>query len=192
MEIKKSVDLDTLTQEEKEAIELGTETEESLLEKHEATFKAQEEEKEAKFKKAEEIAENQRLRAEKAEAEAKKLKGGKDESTPKNDSISQTDMYALIKADVPQEDISEVTEYATLKKISIADALKTTFVKTLLSGKAEERKTAEATNTNGSRRGNAQVSEDTLLGNASKGELPESDSDLDRLVEARLNKKGKR
>lgn len=192
MEIKKSVDLDTLTQEEKEAIELGTETEESLLEKHEETLKAQEAEKETKRIKAEEIAENQRIRAEKAEAELKGFKkDGKDE-TPKNDSISQTDLYALIKENVPQEDISDITEYATLKKISIAEALKSNFVKTLLTQKAEERKTAEATNTGTSRRGNAQVSPETLLDKASKGELPESDSDLDRLVEARLEKKGKK
>lgn len=192
MEIKKSVNLETLTQEEQEAIELGTETEESLLEKHEATFKAQEAEKEAKIKKSEENYLAQKVRAEKAEAEAKKLKGGKDESTLKNDSISQTDLYVLIKANVPQEDIDDVKEYAALKKITIAEALKSNVIKTLLTQKAEERTTAEATNTNASRRGNAKVSGDTLLSNASKGELPESDEDLDRLVEARLEKKNKK
>ncbi len=116
----------------------------------------------------------------------------KEIETDKKVEISQVDLYALIKENVPQEDITDVTEYATLKKISIADALKSTFIKTLLSEKTEERKTAEATNTGAARRGSVQVSGDTLLSKASKGELPESDEDLERLVDARLNQKGKK
>ena len=50
---------------------------------------------------------------------------------------------------------------------------------------AEVRKTAEATNANGGRRGSSRVTTETLLANAAKGILPESDEDMQRLVKAR-------
>jgi hypothetical protein len=126
-------------------------------------------------------------RAKKAEAEAKELKTKvkAPEPSEKKGGLSSLDLYALIEAKVLQDDISEVTDYAKLKGISVAEALKSNVVKTILSERAEERKTAAAAHTTGARRGNSQVSDDTLLNKASRGELPESEAEIARLFKAR-------
>lgn len=102
---------------------------------------------------------------------------------------STEDLYALMGAKVPQEDIGEVKDYAKYKGISIAEALKSTVVVQLLADKAEKRNIAEATHTGGSRRTNGQVSDDALVINASNGKLPESDDDIARLAQARRDSK---
>jgi len=107
--------------------------------------------------------------------------------------LSLTDMYALNNAKVPEEDLPEVIEFSKFKGISIAEALKSSVVKTLLADKEEARKVANATNTGNSKRGSTQTSDQQLLDNASKGIAPESDEDITRLVKARIEaKKGKR
>jgi len=103
--------------------------------------------------------------------------------------ISQTDFYALIKADVPEEDFSDVVDYAKLKNISIAEALKSTIVKSVLAEKKEVRNVAEGTHTGGGTRGSGKMSDEKLMENASKGIMPESDEDMSRLVSLRRGKK---
>lgn len=136
------------------------------------------------FEKAMELAENQKIRAEKAE---RALKASKEApaKTAESKELSTTDLYALMAEKVPQEDISEVVEYATLKKISVADALKSTVVKAILSENAEKRTVAEATNVSTTKRGSGKISDETLLANASKGNLPDNDDDLRRLIRLR-------
>ena len=51
------------------------------------------------------------------------------------------------------------------------------------------RTTASATNTGGSKRSSGRVSDETLISNASKGNIPESDEDLERLVRAKMQKR---
>lgn len=105
---------------------------------------------------------------------------------PKADSnLSQFDMFALVKANVEPEDIAEITDYAKLKGLSIADALKTPVVKTILSEKKQERETAAATSVKGTARGTSKLSDDSLLAMAKKGEMPESDADIARLIALR-------
>ena len=138
----------------------------------------------SEYNKAMEIAENQRIRAEKAE---KKLKGDAPKATtaPKSDNLTTSDLYALINAKVPQEDISEVTDYAQMKKIPVSEALKSSVVKAILSDKQEIRTSASATNTGVTRRGNSGVSDETLLANVQNGVFPEDDAGIKRLVELR-------
>ena len=140
-------------------------------------------ESEAKIKKAEELAKNYKIRAEKAEQELKKR--GKPEA-PKSETISAKDLYALSTAKVHPDDVSEVEEYAKYKGISISEALKTSVIKTLLSEKEEERKTAQATNVGTARRSTSKPSDDTLLSEASKGNLPDDPSIL---AQARMKAK---
>lgn len=134
-------------------------------------------EKAGKLTKAEELANNQRIRAEKAEKANKGNSGAGD--TAKNETdLSPKDTIALIGAKVTDpEDIDEVVEYAQFKKISIADALKSNVIISSLAEKAEKRKTADATSTGSSRRGQSKVGDDVLLKNLSKGEIPEKGSD---------------
>lgn len=144
-------------------------------------------------KKSDEIAGNQKTRAEKAEGELKKLKGngGTPNNPPEKDAgISQSDFYALMRNNVPEEDAGEVADYAKLKGVSVAEALKTGFVQARLKTLGEERVTAKATSTGKSPRGSGNVSGDSILEKArNNGELPESDDDMRKLVEARLGVK---
>lgn len=99
--------------------------------------------------------------------------------------LSNEDMFTLIKADVAQEDISEVTDYAKLRNISIADALNSDIVKTILANKKEARRVADGTHTGDTTRSSGKLSDETLLSNAAKGIMPESDEDMGRLIELR-------
>lgn len=109
------------------------------------------------------------------------------ENKPKNQDIglAQTDVFALIKADVAEEDIPEIVDYAKLKGISVSAALKTNVVKTILAEKQEERNTAKATNTSKAKGSSSKVSDEDLLANARKGIMPDNDADLARLIRAR-------
>ena len=126
------------------------------------------------------------LEAQKEHWREKAEKAPKATSTKQSTDLNSKDLIALMNAKVAEDDIDEVVEYAKFKNISVAEALKTSVVKTSLREKAEQRRTAEATNTGPTRSGTAKVSEEVLLEKARKsGEIPENDADLDRLLEQR-------
>lgn len=78
-------------------------------------------------------------------------KGAKQDTVREVEGLSTKDLYHLVKANVPEEDLGEVTEYAKLKNISIPEALNSNIVKAILKDKSETRKTAEATQTRSTR-----------------------------------------
>ena len=131
----------------------------------------------AKLAKAEELANNYKIRAEKAEAKAKEA--------PKAQELSAVDILAVSKANIEPEDLGDVVDYAKYKGISIAEALRSPVVKATLAEKEELRKSAAAVNTGAVRRTSSKVSDDQLLANARKGIMPDSDEDLARLVKLR-------
>jgi hypothetical protein len=135
-------------------------------------------------------------RAKKAEAEAKELKTKAKAPAPKVEAVklevSLKDQMALINAKVHEDDLEEVMDYAKYKGISIVDALKSPVILTTLRDKEEQRKTADATNTTGSRRVTTKLSDDTLLRNASVGTIDDSEEGIERLIEARLASKKKK
>jgi hypothetical protein len=92
--------------------------------------------------------------------------------TVKEVSVTFKDSYALMQAGVHEEDIDEVVEYATFKKISVSEALKSDVVKTILSNKSEFRKTAEITNAGSARRGATKLSDEALLSKLKDGNVP--------------------
>lgn len=95
------------------------------------------------------------------------------------DHLTSYDTIALIDAKVThREDIELVSEYARFKGIPVADALKSGVIKSELAERAETRRTAEVTNTSGSKRTTVKVSNDALLTNASQGKLPDNPEDL--------------
>lgn len=102
-----------------------------------------------------------------------------------DENFSQRDLIALIKADVHDDDLQDVRDYAKLKKISIKAALDSTFVKSMIKEKTELRSTSRATFTGAGRRGTGRPSDEALLENAAQGIIPESDADIRRLIKAR-------
>lgn len=170
-------ELDALSPEEMETLKTSiTENEAKLAE-----------EKNEELKKAKEIAENQRIRAEKAEKGKKEEE--KKEDKKETSELSTKDILYLAKADIHEDDLGDVLEWAKFKNISVNEAHKA--LKGALDVRAEERKTAAASNTRTSRPG-TQVSGETLLEKAKRGEISEKDEDIDKLVEARMEEKLKK
>lgn len=142
----------------------------------------------ARLAKAEELANNYKIRAEKAERKPERAETTK-VAPKKSSDLSPVDIIAISKANIETEDIEDVLEYAKFKGISVVEALKNPIVKATLAQNEELRKSAQATNTGTTRRGTSQVSDAQLLENAKRGILPESDADLDRLTSLQVNRK---
>lgn len=171
-------------EEEFEPVEEVEEEEEEEEESEGTSQKETEEDKKAK-----EIAENQKKRAEKAEKENKQLKSQLEEvqNSSKSD-LSTKDLYTLLEAQVPRDDIDDVVDYAKYKNISVDEALKSSVVKATLKEKSEQRQTAQATNTGKGRKGSSQTSGKELYKEFLKsGKIPENEADIEKLAEARLN-----
>lgn len=105
-------------------------------------------------------------------------------------SLSAKDFLALKDSNISAEDFDEVQDFAKYKRISIAEALKMPTLKTILNEKAEERRTAKATETRSPRGIAKQTGEDLLRKAETTGEVKESD--IDALVNARLDRKRNR
>lgn len=128
-----------------------------------------------------EVAEAYKIRAEKAERASKGKEpkegedGGGEGAAPQSADadLSPTDLYALMHAQVPPEDVPEVKKAAKLLEVSVADALKDDMVKAMLARNAEHRASAQAANTGSKRRSATKPSDTEILEKAKKGELPE-------------------
>ena len=171
----------------------------TALESDEVKVEAKDIEASAKKEKSQDIRyQKAKTKAEEAEAKLKKLKedlakatSEETEEPPKKvetPTLSSKDLYALIDAKVPQEDLDEVVEYAKFKEISVGEALKSGVVKTLLSENAEARKVESATHTGPTKQSKSSSSGEAILKKLEAGEEPESDEDIAKLVEARLNR----
>lgn len=103
-------------------------------------------------------------------------------------SITAKDVLILTGAGYThEEDIEVIERWAKFNGVSIREALNDSTLKTVLSTKQEERKTAQATASKGSARGVATPSAEAILSEASKGKIPEKDSDIEALALARMN-----
>lgn len=142
------------------------------------------EEVKSKLAKAEELANNYKIRAEKAERLAKETKQIKPE-VKQVSNVSTQDVMALMKANVQEEDIPEIEDYAKFKKISISEALKSNTIKTFLAESQEKRNTSNATNTGNAKRSPAKITDNEIIEKAQKGQ----EVDTEKLVEARWNLK---
>jgi hypothetical protein len=100
--------------------------------------------------------------------------------------VTKTELYSLVKANVPDEDVNEVVIYARSHKMTVTEALKTAEVKAILGVKADYRKTAEAANTRNSRFGGKAVSDEQIAAEIAEGKLPDPDKLADYLQRKRL------
>lgn len=140
--------------------------------------------------KAEELARNYKIRAEKAEKELKSKAQAPQAPNPENSAdMSKRDLYALMNAKVHEEDVDEVAKWAKFNNITVTEALKDNVMKTLLRDREEKRRVAQATNTNGGKPSSSRLSDDALLEKAQKGQIPESDADIQRLWKVRRGMK---
>ena len=159
-----------------------------------STDESQSEEVATQLKKANEYAQNQKIRAEKAEQALKALKTTPPETvTPKKSkySLEEIDEISTLTS-IPREDRAEVLEYADRKGIKTSEALNTPFIKTFLREQEEQRKTALASNTGTVKRGSSKSTDEAILEKFAAGNLPDNDADMAKLAEARMNQKLKK
>lgn len=135
----------------------------------------------ARLAKAEELANNYKVRAEKAEKKPK--------AVTSNDSLSTSDIIALTRANINDEDIDEVVNYAKYQKISVSEALKTDVIQATLNTREEKRKSAQAVHVGSARRASTNKSDERILDDARNGRMPESEADIAKLAELRLKSK---
>lgn len=131
-----------------------------------------------------------RLRRQIAQQE-KKMGIVKETKKEETQTTSTRDLIALMEAKVQADDIEVVEEFAKFRKISIAEALKTNVVKTLIADSQEKRKVAQATNTGTAKKSPSAISDEALLEKARGGDIPESEADMKRIIEAKLGIKKK-
>lgn len=142
----------------------------------------------AELKRKAEVSSQNFERAKKAEADLKAAR--ENLKTVPSDGLTNKDILFLAKADIHEDDLDEVLDYAKFKKIPVAEAYK--HVKPILDTKAEERKTAQATHTKGGARSASKVSAEDLLRKAEQtGELPDSEEGLQEIFRARQARRAK-
>lgn len=135
-------------------------------------------EKADRAEKAEELANNYKVRAEKAEKHEKPKK--------EEGELGTKDLYALMSANVPQDDVDEVVKASKLLGKPIAEVINDPIVKTILQTRAEYRATANATSTTTARPSVKKMSDADILERANKGEIPEKGTEeAERLFWAR-------
>lgn len=161
------------SEETQDEVELEEEEDSTEEEEDTVDWKAKALEEEARRKKAEEAIE-------------KAKKKGKAAPSVSTGGLSTSDIIALTRANINDEDIDEVLEYASLKKISVAEALKSDIVQATIKIREEKRTSANAVHTGTTRRANNGTSDERLLDNARAGKMPENESDMARLAELRL------
>lgn len=136
-------------------------------------------------------------RAKKAESQVKELKAKpkapetKPEAEPQKETLSATDIIAIAKSGIHDDDVSEVLDYAKFKGISASEALKSSYITVLRKENEEKRKSAEVSNTGTTRRSTSKLTPDMILENARRGVAPKTDEEWSKLIEARkaLNKR---
>ena len=102
--------------------------------------------------------------------------------------FSLTDIRVLsnVKHD---EDVETIVNYSKANNISIAEAKKHKDISFILKGRDEERKTADASNTGGSRRSSSKKSDEDIIKDFDKGVVDDSDKGIARLVKAQMDAK---
>ncbi len=179
-------------EEEKTETETPTNDEEVVEEtttEEEETPKTPSEDEVAELKKKADLADNYKIRAEKAESKLKKDK--KEEVVtppqPSNDGLSTKDVLALTEAKVSSEDYDEVVRVAKILDKPVNEAIKDKTLVSILKERVEERTTAAATNTKGGQRGGTKTDGASMLKKAEEtGEVPETAEDFTKMAEARI------
>ena len=107
------------------------------------------------------------------------------------DDLSSKELYALIEAKVPKEDVEFITNWAKFNKFGVIDALNQKEVKSILALRAEERQSAEVANTAGGRRVSTKDTGTDLLEKFNKGQLP-PEEDIEKMLNAKYEAKKKK
>jgi hypothetical protein len=134
-------------------------------------------------------------RAKKAEAEKKALETelAKHKSQSQGSGLTAEDVLAFNGEGIShREDVELAQKFAKNNGVNVRDILDDEDFKTVLSLKREQRETANATQTKGGAKGVGKVTGEELLRKAAKGEFPESDEDINKMLNAKFEAKKQR
>lgn len=101
--------------------------------------------------------------------------------------LKDEDVLYMAKADIHSEDLSLIREH--MKNYNVDARAAHQFLKPILDIKAEERRTAQITQTKGGVRAVNKNTGEELLKRAEKGEFPENPDDLDKMLEVKYEKR---
>lgn len=107
----------------------------------------------------------------------------KKEESPTGTTPTLADLRAI--ANVHEDDVERLERFAKAEGVSLKDAVKNPEWKAIEALRAEQRDTAASANVSNVRRGPTKVSDETLVSKASKGDLPEDDDSIARLMAAK-------
>lgn len=102
--------------------------------------------------------------------------------------MSSKDLYSLMEHKVPSKHIDEVVKASKILGKSIQETLEDGFVQARLKTLSEEDQTANATNTGGSKRTTAKITDEQLVQRYMEGK----DVDPEALAQARMNLRKKK
>lgn len=142
---------------------------------------------------AEEVAELREKAAKVDELEEKnkklfeRAKKAETKPTQKEGELSNKDILYLAKAEIHEDDMDEVLDWAKFKKISVKEAHES--LKGTLEQRNEQRKTALASQTNAGQRGGNKTTPSQILESAKAGRFPEDDAGIAALVAAEIAQK---
>lgn len=132
-----------------------------------------------------------RLRKKLGKDEAKKEVEEKPQPKPEKPKkgMSESDIFAVVRANISDEDIETVKRYATLNDISVKEALQAPDLVEILKIRAEQRKTNEVANVDKAKSGSEAMSDEALLEKVNEGYVPKPGSkEAEQLFWARRKK----
>lgn len=174
-------------------------TEEQIRHEIRRKFNFSEEREKERIDKAVEM-EKDRFKAVQKKQELKKILESDTKKDPVGDNkepvgtFTIEDSARLQEAKIPVDDWKDIEDWVKYKKMSdpeysVKNALGDKILLGTLKEKQDERLSSQAINTGKKRGGTPQISGNALLDRAKKtGELPESDEEMDALLEARYSK----
>jgi hypothetical protein len=121
-------------------------------------------------------------RIKKLEGELKEAKKTKTEKTVDTGNLSQTDLLALAKLDIHEDDLDDVIKWAKNDGVSVREAY--TSYKPMLDTRSQQRQTAQATEVK-SARGKKPETNEAIIEKASSGDLKPTEENIAALVKAR-------
>lgn len=129
-------------------------------------------------------------RADELEEKNKRLFERAKKQQVKQDGLSPKDTLYLAKTNIHEDDVDELVELSMKMGWDIRKAHE--FMAPTLKERNEERTSAKATATGKVRPGVNDVPDTTVLNKASKGNVPEDDEGMQRLIDAELNQKARK
>lgn len=86
--------------------------------------------------------------------------------------MSAMDLFALMKANVHEDDVETITTLSKVKGIGVSEVLKDPDMQAILKSRADRRKIADAANVTAARPSQKKVSTTELVSRAANGEIP--------------------